>query len=437
MLPAALATYGTNVAVAALSLLNVLIVARGLGPSGRGSVAFLTTVANLTAQLFTLGVHQANVNIAARDPRMTRTLAGNSLVLAAATGLAAIALVTGLVAIAPSVGADSSPALRWLAVGSVPFLILQVYIQQLLIAHERFTVNNVAWLVGPVINVAVNGALALLGSLTVGAAVGTWVGGQMLGLVLLGGCLVTQLGGFGRPDLRLARGMLGFGVKAHLTRVLMLSNYRLDQWLMGAMAGSRQLGFYSIAVAWGEALFFLPTTLALVQRPSLARARGDSEAGRRVAPVLRIAFLFTAVLAVAMIVAAPFLCVTIFGDEFRPSVGQLRVLSLGAFGIVALKLLGNALTAQGRPLLETGAVAVAAAAIVSLDLLLIPSHAGMGAAIASTVAYTAGGIVLLVICSRALGVSPRDVVPRTSDARAVAATAAGLLRRRRSAAGSS
>ena len=37
-------TYGTNLAVAILSLLNVIITARSLGPTGRGEIALLTTI---------------------------------------------------------------------------------------------------------------------------------------------------------------------------------------------------------------------------------------------------------------------------------------------------------------------------------------------------------------------------------------------------------
>ena len=40
-----------------------------------------------------------------------------------------------------------------------------------------------------------------------------------------------------------------------------------------------------------------------------------------------------------LVLAAPFLCVTLFGPGFSGSIDELRVLSAGAFGIVALKLL--------------------------------------------------------------------------------------------------
>jgi O-antigen/teichoic acid export membrane protein len=107
--------------------------------------------------------------------------------------------------------------------------------------------------------------------------------------------------------------------------------------------------------------------------------------------------------------------VTIFGESFRGSVEMLRVLVLGGFGIVALKLLGNALTAQRKPLLETAAIGGAFVCTVVLDVILIPSHGGLGAAIASSVAYVSGGVVVALIFTRALKGRLGDLLPRGSE----------------------
>ncbi len=72
--------------VALVSFANVLVTARALGASGRGAVAFLTTVAFLTSQLATFGIFQANANFAAMEPRLTRSLAGTSVVLSVLFG---------------------------------------------------------------------------------------------------------------------------------------------------------------------------------------------------------------------------------------------------------------------------------------------------------------------------------------------------------------
>jgi O-antigen/teichoic acid export membrane protein len=196
----------------------------------------------------------------------------------------------------------------------------------------------------------------------------------------------------------------------------MVGNYRLDQWLLGSISGARALGLYSVAVAWAEVLFFLPTALATVQRPDLVRAN-RTEASRQAAIGFRAAALLTLVSVVVLIGAAPFLCETIFGSDFHGSIRDLRILALGAFGIVAIKQLGVALTSQRKPLLETAGILVAFAVTAVADVVLIPSHADLGASIASTISYSAGGLAMAAIFIRALGGRLSDLLPRGSEVR--------------------
>jgi O-antigen/teichoic acid export membrane protein len=409
-------TYGASVGGSVLSLGSVLITSRALGPSGRGTVVFLTTVAMLTAQLATLGVEEAAANLAGSRPGLRGGVATNALLLAAVLGIVGAAVVAGLIALVPHIGGHTSASLRWLALGAIPVLILQYSLQFLARADYAYAIANASTLVGPLVNVAVNGLLYALGLITVGTALATWVVGQVIATGWLVAYVAKRLGGFGRPDARLARGMLAFGIKAHGGRVMMTGNYRLDQWILGAIAGPRELGLYSVAVAWTQVLFFLPDALSLVLRPDLIRASAR-EAGRRTAAVFRAAMLLTLPLVVGTVLAAPILCVTVFGPSFRGSIDDLRVLATGAFGMVALKVIANALLAQGRPMLNNIAIAIAFAVTLGLDILLIPSHGGLGAAIASTASYTSGGIAASVICTRSLSVGLRDLIPRVSDLR--------------------
>jgi O-antigen/teichoic acid export membrane protein len=417
-----LTTYGAIVGAAALSLVNVMITSRALGPSGRGELAFLTTVAMLSATLATLGIEEANGNLVGSEPASRPALATNSLILALLLGGTAAAFVIALTAAFPGVGGGSTRALLWLAVAAVPVLVLQTSLLFLIRADYAFAVANVAALVGPVLTVTVNATLAAAGRLSAASAFTVWGVAQLLSTALLAWYVARRLAGFGRPDRRLALRALGFGVKAHTGRVMKTGNYRLDQWLLGSMAGPRELGLYSVAVAWSEALFYLPEALGMVMRPDFVRA-SRTEALRRGALAFRVAVIVTVPLVLLLLVAAPFLCVTVFGEEFRDSIANLRVLAPGAFGILALKLLANALTAQRKPMLANCALAVAFATTIALDIVLIPGHGGLGAAIASTVAYTAGGIAVAVIFVRTLDGRLSDLLPRARDVtRLVAST---------------
>ena len=426
----ALLTWGTSIGSAILSLGSILIVARKLGPEGRGHVALLTAIALLLGNLATAGVQEANANFAAEEPQTRRALATNSVLLALVLGaVAAGALAVLLWAVPDAVGEDTSRRFLWATVAFVPLIILEIYLLYLAQADYAFVVTNTSMLLAPTVAFCGNAVFALTDLLTVKSAVAVWLAGQVAATTLLVWFVARRLAGFGRPDLGLARRSLGFGLRAYVGRVMQLGNYRLDQWLLGAISGPTQLGLYSVAVAWAEALWYLPTALAAVQRPDLVRS-DPRTAGERAARVFRGSILVTAVSGILMIALAPFLCTVVFGEPFRDSVGQLRVLVLGAFGMVAAKLLGNALVARGRPGLQSVAVGVGFLGTVVLDVLLIPPYAGMGAAIASSVAYTAAGATMAVIFVRLLGPRYRDLVPRGSDVRWVVQQLQSLGRRR-------
>src|SRR4051794_41767426 len=73
----------------------MLLVTRALGPSGRGTVAFLTVTALITAWIARLGVTEATVVFAARRSDERPTLLANSLSFSTVAGIAPAAPVCG------------------------------------------------------------------------------------------------------------------------------------------------------------------------------------------------------------------------------------------------------------------------------------------------------------------------------------------------------
>lgn len=424
----AVSTLGYRLTTAVMSFISVLITARALGPTERGQLALLIAIATISSQLGRFAVEEANANLAAGEPATRRGLATNSLVFACVFGAVCALVILLLFALVPAAHGDTSPQTHWLAIATIPVLMLQAYLTYLVRADYAFRVTNLSWLMGPAIAMTGNAVLWIAGELTVTTAFASWIVAHSAACVLLIGYIVRRTVGFGRPDHRLAQRTLRFGLQAYVGRVLLVGNYRVDQWILAGLAGPRELGLYSIAVAWAEVLFYLPTVLMIVQRPYLVRASAG-DAARRSAIAFRIGVLCTLPAALAMIVAAPVLCSTVFGEEFSGAVGDLRLLALGAFGIVALQQLGDALTARGAPLRSSIAIGVAFVATIALDLLLIPELGGTGAALASTLAYSAGGVAVAVLYLRYFRVSARELVPRPAElgayARGLRGTAKG------------
>lgn len=400
-------------AVSVLSLASVLIVARVLGATGRGDVAFLVTIATLSSQFALFGIPDANGNLAGARPELRPQLATNSLVFALIFGLLAATLVGGLADVVPGLTGELDRELVWIALAAIPLGIARWCLNLLVQADYAFVATNLAWLAGPLTTVIANGVMAGLGELTVTTAIGAWVGGQALSVAILIGYVATHAG-FGRPSLQVGREALSFGSKAYVGRTLALGNTRADQWIVGSLAGSKELGLYSVAVAWAEVIHYLPGVLVMVQRPDLVRSTRE-KAGEFAARIFRVAIFLGIGLTVVLVVAAPLLCVTIFGEEFRGSIDDLRVLALSSVGVAAVYLLGNALIAQRKPLHASAAEATALIASIALNLVLVPLYGGLGAAIAAALAFSIGGATVSVVFSKMLHVPLRALLPRGDE----------------------
>jgi O-antigen/teichoic acid export membrane protein len=161
-------------------------------------------------------------------------------------------------------------------------------------------------------------------------------------------------------------------------------------------------------------------------RPDLLRA-STADAGRQSARIFRVCAVLVLVIVGGVVLAAPFLCVTIFGPEFSDSVLDLRILAFSAFGVMAFNIFGTALVAQQKPILESVAQGVGLTVAIISYVVMIPPFGAAGASFASAISYLICGGVALGLVRRTLGLPYRSLLPQSSDV----AHLARLLRRRK------
>ncbi|MFI7544846.1 polysaccharide biosynthesis C-terminal domain-containing protein [Actinoplanes sp. NPDC049599] len=413
MFRATIQTYGSYLVASAGGLANVVLTARMLGASGRGEVAFLTSVAGMVAFLASLSAYEAMINISGALPERRPALAGAGVVLAGVLGtLGATAAWIVLWAV-PTPGIQFTDTDVMIAVSAIPISILQINFLNLARASYGLAMASLGWISAPLTTLALNVGFAVLGGLTIRVAIMDWV----IGLAVSAGLVVAHVGrasGFAIPPARLLRQILGFGLRSHLGGVMLTGTYRLDTWLLGAYAGARELGTYSVAVAWFDAIVHLSRAVSVTFRPDLLRASAE-DAGRQSARIFRVCAVLVLIIVGGTVLAAPILCVVIFGPEFSDSVLDLRILAFGAFGLMALNIFGTALIAQQRPILESIAHSVGFAVAIVLYVVMIPPFGATGAAMASAVSYLICGIVALGLVHRTLGMQYRSLLPRSSD----------------------
>ena len=396
-------------------LLAVVPITRELGPTGRGTLAFITVTAIVSATLARLGVTEATTVFCAQRPRLRSVLLTNLMLSVTAAALVAAAVVAGGLAVAPELrppglGTDELVimAAAMVASGLADAGYMFVLGCSRFRLHALVTVIT-AWLYAGAITLT-----AVTTGLTVASAAVIWVASQAVkGVALLGAGVRAE--GLAAPDTQLLRESVRFGVRAWIGTLSSAFNERVDQILVALIASEAALGLYATAVNGFEILLYPAGAVATAILPLAARAYPADRAARVLRAFRAVALLTLSGTLVAALLGPP-LIPLVFGEAFDGSVAPFLWLLPGAIGFVALAIFSNALVASSAPGRSSAGPLVSLALGLLLDLVLIPPYGATGAAAAAAGGLLAGGATALVLYRGLERFPPRDLfLPQPGD----------------------
>ncbi len=395
-------------ATLALNLLTGILIARLLGPDGRGEFTAVVVVVPLLGWAFEMGCRQAVTYHHAKHPKDGPTLLGTWLVLLAP--LALMAIVVGWFLLPHLLAAQSEQTL-WLArlfLFSIVFLFISDLVYAIVLADEDFFFFNVMRVLQPFGIAVAYLVLWLAGSFSVGTAVLV----TFLASVADLGVTATRVfrrHGVGRPSYPLARTTLWYGFRAHGTTTAGLVATRLDLTIMPAFLSAANVGLYAVATSVSWIVVAISGTLAAFVFPVAAR-RGE-QGVRTVVHSLYATFMVTSVLALLLAVLAGLLVQVVYGSAFSGSVTALRILLIGSVAYACAGVICAGLYALNRPF--TAAMTLFGGALVTvLGLVIFLQRFGIvAAAIVSSVSYTVVLIAALAAYRRIACLTWRDVAP--------------------------
>jgi O-antigen/teichoic acid export membrane protein len=403
-----------------------LLLARVLGPAGRGTVAFVTVTALLTARVAKIGLGQATAVVAAQRPGTRPTLLSNLLLFSLGASLCGVAVVVGSFSLLDLQPAGLEPEHLAMLAGAI--LAASLVDDNFLIGCGRLREAAAisasgGWLYALAI-VAVIGTA----DLDVESALLAWIAAHVAWAALLAGVGV-RTAGLSPPSVRVLVDSFSFGVRAWGGAVSQFLNARLDQILVGVIGSNVTLGVYAVAVNAAEILLFLPNAIATSLLPTVARERTGA-AVKRTLRTFRSASLLTLGSIAAAALVGWFLIPLVFGPDFRHSVGPFLWLLPGGLGYAALSIFTSSLLASRAPGMSSVARGVALGAGIALDLALIPVFGASGAAAAASAAFLAGGATAALLYRRAHSFRWSELIPTIGDVVFLRLVAARALRRR-------
>ena len=402
-------TFGRQFLAGFLQLGLLLIIARLLGPEGAGTFSVALLLPSIMSQLLNLGLVGATVYFVAsgRFSPETAWAASRDVIL----GVALIGTLVGALFIFV-LGERAFPGIDervlFIAMLIFPFSLVASLAAAFFQALENFKAYNLIILTQPAIALATVPILWLTGGVDLSAIMISMVLAHALTLFLALALLAREIriAQPARGRLEYLRPALSYGLKAHFSNILAFLNYRLDLFLVNLIVGPAAAGLYTVAVRLVEQLWMISTATSTVIFPRLSAMSGNDVARRSLTPVMARSVMLVTLLASALlaILATPLIRL-LFGSEFIPATFALFIMLPGVVLLSCARVLANDLAARGM----VGINLLLAGGVLLLNtianLLLIPYYGIIGAAVATTTAYSMIFLARIILQHLLIGMS--------------------------------
>lgn len=416
----------TSVGVQGLLFITGVIAARLLGPSDRGYLALILTVATTISQFGSLGLPLA-VTFELSAGRTTIGALVRSIGPPVARQIAAVTAGQAVAMVVLLQVSSVPTAAAWVSVAVVPLTLIQTFAVAAIQGTQRFGAMNVVRILPLGVYAIGLPALAIAGDVTLLSTTIVWVtaygAGAIAGVVACrsardapapdgsaqdpaaadgparGAAADTPAGDQSNvePDLRAMR---RFGLRGFLGWVSPTDTLRVDQLVVGLVLPARALGLYVAALAFTNLPRFLAQGIGLVAYPAVARAPDGPE--RRRAMIVYTAFgsgLSVMTCGVLALLSDPLVRIA-FGDEFGAASGPLRVL-LGATALLCIRrVVSDVLRGAGQEQRGSQAEAVSWIVLIPGLVLLADPYGLYGVAVTLAITYAVALAVIVVLAAR-------------------------------------
>ncbi|WP_083914669.1 flippase [Alkalispirochaeta alkalica] len=409
----ALSIFTSKIAVLLISFVNGVLLARLLGPEGKGVVAAILVYPGLLISLFELGIRQSVIYHIGRDDFDRNTVIGAIVWLFVMTSLIGSSVTFFL--LLPRIGVYPTLAI-FFAISLVPLRLVKSYAGGIMVGAQQFSsFSRILW-IPPFISLI--GTLMLvwyLGTGVVGAIAATFSGALIVAIyaLVIAGRSVGASFRFSTPvAIRLFR----MGILYAVSLFVINLNYRIDIIFLEHLTDTAEVGYYSLGVRFAELVWQVPSAVGVVVFARSAAAKGSQVFSLKVLQLFRVVLVLCSIIAALLWFTADWFIPLIYGEAFRASSGMMKFLLPGIVFAVLYKVIHMDMAGRGKPWKAMIASIPALVVNLILNMLFIPRFGGSGAAVASSFSYAIIGVSYLFVYLDETGLKFKDVLRfRLSD----------------------
>lgn len=379
-------TFFSRILIRLLGIIPGIIIARALGPEGKGEYALLLLVVYLCYAFFKGGVEDANVYYIANKRYSTEEIVSNSIPIALLLGLSSVGIFSLLFPYIQQLFLQGVNSLFiFIIIWEVPVLVVTRYLQNILLGLGRIVKYNLIEIFSTAVIIIMVPVLILVFKLGVMGAVIS----SLCSVLLAGVVAMTFVGKYCKMEFKfnpkIIKDLLIYGIKGHLGEIIYVFYTHLDIIMVSYFLGIKFVGFYSIALNV-QMIWYIPFAIGIVLFQKVSSSSLE-EANRLSSIACRNTFFITTIMAFFCFIGSYYFIPILYGYRFVPSIKPLWMLLPGMVFLSGSKILNSYLFGRGKRMIYTYSCSVAFVINLVLNYLLIPKWGMIGAAFATSFSY--------------------------------------------------
>jgi len=383
------------------SMVISIYIARFLGPGAKGTYYIFVQLVSILATAALLGLDYSVIYYLGKGLYARRTvLISNLITFVTSVGIAVLLLLLSRVRFSGNVLTVYDFGYLAIFVIVIPFMSSSRLNSSVLMGFNRYISFNIMNVVLYLILIASFFIFAVMLKMGLAGALISFLLSYMIVSVIYW-VMILNFEGMSEKLPETAEKikintLLKHGSKVLLIPILLLLLYRIDSFFLSYHVAISSVGFYSVALSIVELLLFIPESTGTILFPKLMYVKSDDVA-KSFLFIFKTSIVITLFAEIVLYAGIRYILPFIYGNLYMESVKLAYILLPGIFAISTYYLFASYFQALGKPGIVTFVLAVVLILKLILCIVLIPKFGSIGAAIASTGAYSVCFFTFLVL----------------------------------------
>ena len=373
-------------------LLQGMILLRFLGPEQQGIYALSILIPSFFFQFFNFSLEAPLISYLKLKKYHPFSFISSLTLVGLISGIIGYNLMLGFIFFCNNlIYPQFNPSYFLITMAILPALLITYYYKSIMRASLHIKQFNIVDIAPKLLFLIVLLILISIYKLTVFEAIGTWIISNISSLILGIYFILKNKHNYKNISHNTFLKLIKDGMKLHIGAITNILITRLDLIIINYYLSPADVGIYFVSITLAELIWFISSAVELTLHPFISNNPQEVDAIQKTTLVCRHVFYWSISIALIIGLFSTTLIKIYGGPEYLTAATALLIVLPGRLVFVIPKILTALWIRRQYFNMLTIISVICVSTNIILNILLVPSHGIIGAAIASSITY-------LVIC---------------------------------------